>query len=160
MNFPKHSAICVTAILMLAPTSSFAGSNIGDVSVSACTTINCSTLSIPGDVISVPTLGFAGNFLINAYASPGECVRFDLVTPTNPDMKLVVIAPNGTVYRNDDRSGADHRPLVTIPSAPNDGWYTVHISEFSGAAITTNFELKYGRYNFGNPNCSTATPPL
>jgi hypothetical protein len=103
-----------------------------------------------------------GVFTINAFGNVGECLRFDLISPAHPapDMELVVIAPNGTVYRNDDRNGAlDRRPLVKIGAAPNNGWYTVHIAEFSGAATETNFVMLHGRYNAGNPNCATATAP-
>jgi hypothetical protein len=76
-------------------------------------------------------------------------------------MELVVIAPNGTVYRNDDRNGAlDRRPLVKIGSAPNNGWYTVRVGQFAGVATETNVVLLYGRYNAGNPNCASPTPAL
>jgi hypothetical protein len=75
-------------------------------------------------------------------------------------MELVVIAPNGSVYRNDDRNGAlDRRPLVKIGGAPNNGWYTVHVSQWAGAATETNIVLLYGRYNAGNPNCAGPTAP-
>jgi hypothetical protein len=104
----------------------------------------------------------ANSFVINAFANIGECVRFDLISPPHPapDMEIVVVAPNGTVFRNDDRNGAlDRRPLVKIASAPNNGWYTVHVSQFNGAPTETNIVLLYGRYNAGNPNCATPTAP-
>ena len=75
-------------------------------------------------------------------------------------MDMVVVAPNGTVFTNDDRNGAlDRRSLVKIGSAPNNGWYTVHVAQFSGVATETNIVLLYGRYTAGNPNCSAPTPP-
>src|SRR4029453_11345415 len=70
------------------------------------------------------------------------------------------VAPNGLVFRNDDRAPGDLRPLVKIASTPNNGWYTVSIGRFNGAANTGNFTLAYGRYNAGNPNCALPTPPL
>jgi hypothetical protein len=104
----------------------------------------------------------AGTFTIDVFAGAGQCVRLDLISPPHPtpDMELVVVAPNGTVFRNDDRNGAlDRRPLVKIASAPNNGWYTVHVAQFAGAATETNIVLLYGRYNNGNPNCAAPTLP-
>ena len=70
------------------------------------------------------------------------------------------MAPNGTVFRNDDRNGAaDRRPLVKIASAPNNGSCTVHVAQFAGAATETNIVLLYGRYPRGNANCGGATGP-
>ena len=159
MRFNKHALVAVAVALLSAPGLASAQS-IFDDSVSTCTTDNCSSLRIPGSVFAIG--GSAGVFTIDAFAAPGECVRFDLAAPSHPspDMELVVVAPNGTVFRNDDRSGvADRRPLVKIASAPNNGWYTVHVAQFAGAATETNILLLYGRYPRGNANCGGATGP-
>jgi hypothetical protein len=133
--------------------------SIFDDSVSTCTGINCSSLRLPATVFAFGPS--AGTFTIDAFAAAGQCVRFDVISPSAPDMELVVVAPNGSVFRNDDRNGAlDRRPLVKIGSAPNNGWYTVHVAQFAGAATETNIVLMYGTYPAGNPNCGTPTGPL
>ena len=137
------------------------GQNIFDDTLATCTGVNCSSLRIPGTVFAFGPS--AGQFVFSVFASPGECVRFDLISPPHPapDMELVIIAPDGSVFRNDDRNGAlDRRPLVKIASAPQNGWYTVRIGQFAGAATETNVVLLYGRYSGGNPNCAAPTLPL
>jgi hypothetical protein len=149
------------AVVLMLGASPASGQSIFDDSSSTCTAANCSSLRIPATVFAFGPS--AGTFTIDAFATPGQCVRFDLVSPPHPapDMELVVVAPNGSVYRNDDRNGAfDRRPLVKIGSAPNNGWYTVHVSQFAGTATETNIVLLYGRYNGGNPNCALPTAPV
>jgi hypothetical protein len=141
--------------LLLAPTVSFA-QNIFDDTRSTATGTNVSTLRIPGTVLSGGPS--AGNWTLNVFAQPGDCVRLD-VASQGGDLLMVVRAPDGTVFRNDDRPG-DLRPLVKINSAPNNGWYSVSLARFAGVAADNNFVLLYGRYNGGNPNCSSPTPPL
>ncbi len=150
----------VALSVLLAGPAVASGQNIFDDTVSTCTGANCSSLRIPGTVFAFGPS--AGQWVISAFASPGECVRFDLISPPHPapDMELVVIAPDGTVFRNDDRNGAlDRRPLVKIGSAPQNGWYTVHVGQFAGVATETNIVLLYGRYPGGNANCATPTAP-
>lgn len=148
------------AVALMWGSSPASGQNIFDDTVAACAGANCSSLRIPGTVFAFG--GSAGVYTIDAFAAPGECVRFDLISPPHPapDMELVVVAPDGTVFRNDDRNGAlDRRPLVKIAAAPQNGWYTVHVAQFAGAATETNIVLLYGRYPGGNANCATPTPP-
>ena len=147
-------------VVLVGPTVASA-QNIFDDTSSTCATANCSSLRIPGTVFAFGSS--AGQFVISVFASPGQCVRLDLISPPHPapDMELVVIAPNGSVFRNDDRNGAlDRRPLVKIGSAPNNGWYTVRVGQFDGVATETNIVLLYGRYSAGNPNCAVPTLPL
>ena len=80
------------------------------------------------------------------------------VTSQPADTELVVVAPNGTVFRDDD-SGQGSEPLVRIPNTPNNGWYTVQLNHFAGAAIEGNFVLRYGRYTRSNANCQPGTAP-
>jgi hypothetical protein len=151
----------VVLCVVLVGTTIALGSNLFDDTVSTCTGTNCSSLRIPGTVFAFGPS--AGQFVLSVFASPGQCVRLDLISPPTPapDMEMVVIAPNGTVFRNDDRNGAfDRRPLVKIASAPSNGWYTVQVGQFAGTATETNIVLLYGRYPFGNPNCATPTVPL
>ena len=76
----------------------------------------------------------------------------------NNDFELVAVAPNGQVFRNDDRVAGDRRPLVKV-AGTLPGWYTVQVSEFAGHAVDADFTLAFGRYNNGNANCAPATTP-
>lgn len=91
-------------------------------------------------------------FTIQVYSSGNECVRL-AVTQQPSDLEIVLIAPDGTRWRDDD-GGGSNRPLVKANTTVN-GWYTVHISQFAGGTGAGNFTLRYGRYNSGNPNCAT-----
>jgi hypothetical protein len=158
---PIVRCIAIALCVVLVGPAVASGQNIFDDTSSTCTGINCSSLRIPGTVFAFGPS--AGQLVFSAFAAPGECVRFDLASPPHPapDMELVIIAPDGSVFRNDDRNGAlDRRPLVKIASAPQNGWYTVHIGQFAGAATETNVVLLYGRYSNGNPNCNVPTLPL
>jgi hypothetical protein len=75
-------------------------------------------------------------------------------------MEIIVVAPNGTVFRNDDRSRTDRRPLVKIGPAPTPGWYRVVVTQFEGTPIEVDTVMMYGRYSAGNPNCNNPTAPL
>ena len=151
-------ALLSTVMFVLVASVVFAQSPIFDDTVSSCTGINCSSLRIPGTVLSFSPS--AGNFVINAFATPGNCVRFDVISE-GTDLEMVVTAPNGQVFRNDDSFGPCFLcPLVKIASAPNNGWYTVRLAHFNGAAVNANFTLLYGRYSAGNPNCAAPTVPF
>jgi hypothetical protein len=140
--------------LLLVPVLSSAQTNIFDDTVSTCTGTNCSALRLPGTVLNFAPS--AGNWDINVFSSGDECIRLDVISQ-NTDLEMVVVAPNGTVYRNDDRTVLDARPLVKIDPTPNNGWYTVHLARFDGSAVNANFVLLYGRHNSGNVNCSNPT---
>src|SRR4051812_41902905 len=98
----------------------------------------------------------AGPWTAEIFAVANECLRLDVLTEVN-DLEIVAVAPNGTAFRNDDRSSTDHRPLVNVNPTPNSGWYTVSISEFSGAAVQGNFTLNVSRPGLNNTNCQPAT---
>jgi hypothetical protein len=150
--------VAAFAFAFLVFSSSVSSAQIFDDSVSSCTGGNCSSLRLPGTVLS---FGPSANAWVeNLFAAPGECVRLDIASQ-GADLEMTVVAPNGSVFRNDDRAGAsDRRPLVKIGSAPNNGWYTVHLARFDGGAVNANFVLLYGRYNGGNPNCLNPTSPF
>ncbi|MFA5354344.1 MAG: hypothetical protein WC291_08945 [Thermodesulfovibrionales bacterium] len=150
-----RSMVMLMAVLVFGYSPAVASTELYDDTVSGCTANNCSSIRLPGTVMSFSPS--AGNWVANVFAAPNECLRLD-VTLEGADLEMVVIAPNGTVYRNDDRTATDNRPLVKIPSAPNDGWYTVHIAQFNGAPVNADFILLYGRYRAGNPNCAGAQP--
>ena len=101
--------------------------------------------------------GSARPWRFNALGGVGECLRFDVTGQQSFDLELVVVAPDGTVYRSDDRGPGDLRPLVKISAAPNAGWYTVHVADFSGRPIEGDFTIMYGRYPAGNINCNDGT---
>jgi len=144
----------ISGTLLLTPALSSAQTNIFDDSVSTCTGINCSSLRIPGTVLNFAPS--AGNWDINVFAGANECVRLDVISQ-DTDLEMVVVAPNGTLFRNDDRTSTDLRPLIKMTPTSNNGWYTVHLARFNGSAVNGNFVLLYGRYNRNNPNCAAPT---
>jgi hypothetical protein len=153
---PNLLALGILAGLgVLASTWAGASTNMSDASVNTGVKPDVGAVTINGSLHD--TNGVAQPWTTQVYAQPGECLRL-FVTTTNFDAKLVVLAPNGTVFRDDD-SGGSLRPLVKVASAPNFGWYTVQVAQFAGAPTTADFTLKYGRYNGGNPNCANPTTP-
>jgi len=146
----------LAAVGALAPGLAGANDAMYDSSVSTTTKIGGSSVTMNGTLDDNGI--FAEPWVTQLYAQASECLRL-AVTTTNFDSELVVAAPNGTVYRDDD-SGGSLRPLVRIANAPSTGWYTVQVASFSGAPTNANFTLKYARYNLGNPNCATSTTPL
>ena len=141
-------------------TAAYAGGEIFDPTSSSCTKLNCSSILVGATVKSFGDVT-AGRWVAEVFAGQGECLRL-FVSQEFTDLETVVVAPNGSVYRNDDGgvgSGSDIlRPLVKIDPTPNNGWYTVSIGHFAGAAVTGNFQLRYGRYSSGNINCANPTP--
>jgi hypothetical protein len=110
--------------------------------------------------ISGTTFGFGPSAMpwtAEVYSSPGACLRIAVVTQAT-DLEATVIAPNGTVYRDDDGGGAN-RPLVKINNTPNNGWYTVSINHFAGSAVSSNFTLNIQRLGLNNASCLPATVP-
>jgi hypothetical protein len=148
----QRSLLCFTACAICAQVYA---TDLFDPTVSTSNTINATAVRLDATI-------FASNatapFIINLYAERGECLRVD-VTTQPADLEMVVVAPEGGVYRNDDRVG-DTKPLVQVASAPVTGWYTVHLSHFSGATIEGDLTFMYGRYSAGNANCAQATTPL
>jgi hypothetical protein len=146
-------------VLGVAVTDAFAGPAIQIPTTQTCTGTNCGA-RLMSAVYLYDQFGNADPFILQVFAYANECLRID-VTAQDADLEAVVIAPNGWVYRNDDRSpGIDFRPLVRIASTPVRGWYTLQISKYNGVSPSANFTFYYGRYNGGNPNCSGATPAM
>jgi hypothetical protein len=146
--------LSIIAVLVLGPRSGSASTEIWDDTVDSCPGDNCSSLRIPGSL-----LAFGAGvkpWVVNVFGSVGQCIRLDVTSETH-DLEMVVIAPDNSVFRNDDRVLGDTRPLVKIDPAPREGWYTVHIASHIGTALTEDFVLLYGRYNHSNHNCTDAT---
>jgi hypothetical protein len=147
---------CLAVIGLLGATPVYAGGEIFDLTVDSCTGPSCNSVAEGATIKSFgPT---AGKWIAEVFAASGECMRI-FVSAQYADLQAVVVAPNGAVFRDDD-GGGSLRPLVKIDPTPNNGWYTVSIGRFAGAADTGNFTVRYGRYNSGNVNCSSPTPPL
>lgn len=132
---------------------------------STCNTVNCGSMRLYANVLSSNNLTPNGMepFLVQLMSTPSHCTRFDVTSQTT-DMEIVVTAPDGTVWRNDDRTAGDLRPLVVIPpNAAGPGWYSVQIARYNGAAPVagdhSGAQLEYGRYPSGNTNCTNPTPP-
>jgi len=138
------------------PVTGHAGSLLYDPP-NTCTTINCSSQILNGTYHS-DALGDRDPFILQIYSLGDECVRLDVTAQTS-DLEMVLISPTGRIWRNDDRSLSAFRPLIKAITDIN-GWYTLQVSHSVGADVIADFTLRYGRYNSGNPNCSSVTFPV
>ena len=153
----KSKLLAISAVSVLSAVAFHAdATNLYAPTVSTTTVLDGGSVDLYGSLADVGSN--ARPWTAELYAGAGECVRF-FVTTTTFDSELTVIAPNGSVYRDDD-GGGSLRPLVKIASTPNSGWYTVQVAHYLGAPTNANFTLKYGRYNAGNINCSGGTVPV
>jgi hypothetical protein len=137
-----------------------AGTEIFDDTISSCTGLNCSSLRLPGTVLTDGPS--AKPWVAQLHAPFGRCVRLQVISQET-DLEMVVTAPDGSsVFWNDDGfiDPVPFAPVVKIASAPKEGWYTVRLSEFVGMPVDKNFVLLYGVYAADNPNCADATTPL
>jgi hypothetical protein len=158
MKKTMASSVSLIALLLglfASPSRVLAGSQIFD-DRDTCTGINCNSDSINGTYLLASTN--SQPFILQVYSSGNECVRLD-VTSQGTDLEMVLVSPNGTVWRNDDRAGS-LLPLIKANTF-GQGWYTLQVAHFNAfGGPSSNFNLRYGRYNSGNPNCSGATVPL
>ena len=141
-----------------------AGTRVFDPSSALCTTVNCSSERISG---TLGALGGGGRFPLSAlswtleiFAPRNRCLRLQ-VTAQDADLEAVLVAPNGSTFRNDDGlvGGCTLCPLIKVANTPNAGWYTLQIGHFAGSGTFANFTLRYGLYRAGNPNCARPTRP-
>ena len=156
------NAVAVAALLLATAGSPSFASEINDPTVGSCTAANCSSIEVIGQVFrsTVNNNVRAKPFVMQAFAGPNECLRFETVYQAQ-DLELTVVTPDGTVYRDDDSS-----PLCSVCSlvklvtpTTQRGWYTVHVSHYGGSPVDAEFRLLYGRYTATNPNCSNGTAP-
>jgi hypothetical protein len=123
-----------------------------------CSDANCGSRIIGGTVLLSTT--HAVPWVAEIEVGRGECLRLD-VTTQGADLEAVLTAPNGTVYRNNDRASGDSRPLIKLNFAPQNGWYTLQLSQASGSPVNVDFTLAFGKYASGNvANCLPATSGL
>jgi len=130
------------------------GASLVSDPLSTCTTVNCQVSTINAQTLAA--LG-AVPFTTQVRAGNNECLRID-ATAQSTDTELVLVSPDGTVWRNDDTGGL--LPEIRANPTPSTGWYTVHLNHFAGSAVDATATLRYGRYNSGNPNCASPTPPF
>src|SRR4051812_25665905 len=154
MKHILHRPLLASALVLGATTPALA-TQIFDFTNSKCTGTNCSSVQLGGTINANGAV--AGPWVAEIFASQGQCLRLD-VTQENVNTEIVAVSPSGLVFRNDDRSGADQRPLVGINGTER-GFYTVQVSTSAGDAVESDFVLAFGRYNLNNPNCTPATQP-
>ncbi|MFL5258239.1 MAG: hypothetical protein ACJ8AS_00685 [Hyphomicrobiales bacterium] len=123
-----------------------------------CTTLNCKSLQQTGQLN-----GYGGNtnpWVELLAKSPGrtDCLRID-VTQQSTDLAMSVVAPDGTVYTDDDGGSCSLCPRVVVPKSAIGGIYTVVIGRYDGSAIESSFTVNSGKYKpASNPNCANPTP--
>ncbi len=144
--------------LLLVVSQVWAGSLIWSGSVNTCTVINCNATPIFG-VYMADQAGEQDPFTTQVWAAEGICLRLDMVGSNEPDqdVKMVLVAPDGKVYRDDDRAPGLHLPLIEVAQTPITGWYTLQVYRFNGRLANGDhrlFTLLYGLYNAENPNCN------
>lgn len=123
----------------------------------SCTTANCNASIYNGSYL-VSSESDANPFILQVFASRNECLRLDVIAQ-DQDMEMVIVSPDGAVWRNDDTGGL--MPEIRVITRDISGWYTLQVSNFAGDGDPVgDFTLAYGRYNTSNPNCAGATVPF
>jgi hypothetical protein len=161
MDFGKSIVVAAFAIGASTAIASTAHSTpVFDPSSSTCTTVNCSSETISGTFGALGAPESALPWTVEIFAFAQRCLRVEITSQTR-DLEIVVVAPNGTIFRNDD-SGlgpCPNCPLVKVGNTPNQGWYTVQVAQFTGGSNFSNFTLRHGLYPVNNANCATPTTP-
>ena len=134
-----------------------AGATQITTTIATCTSLNCGGVSLRGNTFV--TEGRTIPFVVQLFGGANECVRIETTSQT-ADLRIVAIAPDGVVYNNDDGGSCSLCSLVKIPTGSRKGYYTIQLAQFGGVAVESLFEIKYGRYKPGNPNCANPTTPL
>jgi hypothetical protein len=161
MNYYAPRSLLTALLVGFALPAMLWATPIFDPGTSTCTGVNCSSVRIDGVVRE--TTGEVRPWVIELFANPGTCLRAH-VTAEGADLKAVLIAPNGNVYRNDDSglSSCPNCPLIKVDPTPgsDQGFYTLQLSHWLGVPVTANFTLLYGLYPSGNPNCASPIQPF
>ena len=157
---PKSLVACAVLAAGMAAAPSQAATLLFDPTVSTCTGINCSSITVGGTVMNSAGLS-AARWDVAIFAQANECLRLDevVMTGAGADDEMVVVAPNGDAFRNDDFGGT-LRPRVVIRPTPASGWYYVSIARFNGdPAPEHDIQFAFGRYTNSttNPNCESPT---
>jgi hypothetical protein len=140
------------AVFVLAGGGPAAATNMFSDNPKSCGTLNCNSLRIKGTVL------LSGNhalpWVAQIAARRDECLRID-VTAQGTDLEAVLIAPDGSrIWRNDNRSSSDLKPLIITYAVPQYGWYTLQLSHAAGSPVNADFTLYFGRYLVNDqPNC-------
>jgi hypothetical protein len=149
-----HLGTVVLGLLIGGMLPAWAGTQLFDPQ-NTSTVINSNAQLIQGISERNSTNTQAIPFIAQVYSSGNECVRLEVTDQGAQDLEIVLVSPDGLVWRDDDSAG-NNRPLVKAITNV-DGWYTVHVSQYAGGCCATVFQLRYGRYNNGNPNCASPT---
>ena len=165
MKLLPLGALGLGAALLAGP--AVAGSELFDP-LSTCTTTNCQSQLVIGNVFSSNLLDSTGHkpWVAQIFKGGGnECLRIEGITQTT-DVEAVLTCPGGRTWLNDDDLAADElEPLIiarlATPAASTPaGWCTLTIHHFRGDNVEGQFTLRFGRYPLGNQNCAPATLPL
>ena len=129
-----------------------AGSKIVDYIDASATTIR--------GTIETNSAGNVDPFVIQIYAGQTgtECVVITDTAPVGFDATATLVAPNGTVWFDDDSNGSLRPKIKALTNSR--GWHVLTISTYAGYAGTRDITLTYGRYAANSSNCAGATPPL
>lgn len=166
MVSPKSFSLGVVAlgVSMLLGQSAIGQALLDANPASTCTTDNCDALEVRGHYSAITTGASTGGQgpvpWVQKYAvGANECVRIQVLNQSE-DLEMVVIAPGGTIYRNDDK-GSSPCPLCSLVkiASTNPGYYVVQLSQFAGTPVVGTLRVSFGRYNPGNPNCASPTTP-
>jgi hypothetical protein len=138
-----------------------AGSELFDP-LSACTTVNCQSQLVHGNIFSSTQPGSTGSkpWVAQIFKGGGnECLRIAGITQS-ADLVANLTCPGGVTFFDDD-SGGNLRPLLIAAEPTPAGWCTLTISPFAGVNTQGNFRLRFGRYSPANQaNCQPPTAPL
>lgn len=123
-----------------------------------CTTIDCNALIVGGSY-QFDQFGQADPFVTQVYATATSCLRVDVLAQET-DLEATLVAADGTIWQNDDRSSGNTLPLIkaSVPAGKG-GWYALVISKYNGVGPGANFKVALGTYTVGSPNCVTPTTP-
>jgi hypothetical protein len=152
----KYIVPAICAILLASISGTASATELRDER-SGCAGENCRSAKFTGTVLKDRTYAkpwtaqiFGGKF--------GDCVRLEVLSQQT-DLEMYVVGPHVEQNRwyDDDSGTCDLCPLIKFQS-PEQGWYTVVVSNFAGAPVNADFVLSYGRYPGPNPNCANPTP--
>jgi hypothetical protein len=123
-----------------------------------CTGVNCGALKFAATINAFTASTRASPWTVGVLGQANECVRLQVILQVS-DLEMVVVGPDGTVWRNDNGNVSACPTCPVVKFVPlKTGWYTVQVSPANGSAVEQDFRISYGRYNVGNPNCRGLTP--